>query len=252
MSRDAYNLGSLRGIGSSTRIFNVCQETSPQPWTCIDQFVNRNPPPTPIPNPGKMKTVFLLELTAGAVNLIDINFQTTLNYYWNTYPQEFIKGPIVDTQGSLDITLELLDEYYGYGFRYFVGFSSSNILTGVLNWFNFHPDAIGITSLAASTTLSIPKNIFRTAPSNKYRIEGIQNEIINAPRVYYIYEFGLIAATNILKLLEQSPYNLVLDTDLFTYPATIDNLTDSNISNFLTDSNSNDIILVFFVYIVLN
>ena len=60
-SRNAYNLGSLRGFGSSTRMFNYCKQTSPQPWNCIDQFIENvptPPTPTPVPVPGKMKTVF--------------------------------------------------------------------------------------------------------------------------------------------------------------------------------------------------
>ena len=105
-SRNAYNLGSLRGFGSSTRIYNFCRQTSPTPWTCIDQFTENAPqPPPPPPSPGKMKTVFLLELTAGYTEN-DIPMKNTLEYYWNTYSQEFINCPVVDTQGSLNVTLE--------------------------------------------------------------------------------------------------------------------------------------------------
>ena len=67
-SRGAYNLGATKGIGSSTRMFYNYKQTSPTPWNGINQFITINPPtpvPIPLPKPGKMKTVFLLELTAG-------------------------------------------------------------------------------------------------------------------------------------------------------------------------------------------
>ena len=52
-SRNVYNLGSLRGFGSSTRIYNFCRQTSPAPWTCIDQFTENVPaPPAPPLPPG--------------------------------------------------------------------------------------------------------------------------------------------------------------------------------------------------------
>ena len=62
------------------------------------------------PKPGKMKTVFLLELSAGAVKPTDTTLKNTIEYYWNTYPQEFISCPIVDTKGSLDLNISFLNE----------------------------------------------------------------------------------------------------------------------------------------------
>ena len=114
------------------------------------------------PNPGPMKAVFLLNLT----KTTNIAAQTTFNYYWLNYSQEFKECPIVDNEGSLERTLQLLDEYYEYGFKYFVSFQTSTVLKGVLesNWFDFHPDAIGISPTANSNSLSVPKNIYRLLP----------------------------------------------------------------------------------------
>ena len=49
--RGAYNLGTTRGYGSSTRMFNYCRQTTPQQWNCINQFITIAPIPTPTPTP---------------------------------------------------------------------------------------------------------------------------------------------------------------------------------------------------------
>jgi hypothetical protein len=36
------NLGSTKGRGSSTRMFNYCKERSANPSECINQFINVN------------------------------------------------------------------------------------------------------------------------------------------------------------------------------------------------------------------
>ena len=237
MSSREYSLGSFKGIGSSTRIFNFCTSHSPQPWTCIDQFANPGPYKPYIPPPGKMKTVFLLELSEGIVSPTDNVFKTTINYFWNTYPQEFTKGPIVDTKGSLDINLTALDEYYNAGYRYFVGFTSSNILTDVLSWFNNHPDATGMAIFGVSTTLNVPKNVYRFLPNNSYRIEYIPN-LETAPTVYYIYQEGLLVSQDILNLLTDKSL-----ANLQSFSANATNLTVSNLSTFLSGASSDDIII---------
>jgi hypothetical protein len=43
------NLGSTKGRGSSTRMFNYCKQTNPQPWNCINQFINIQGPSVPTP-----------------------------------------------------------------------------------------------------------------------------------------------------------------------------------------------------------
>ena len=197
------------------------------------------------PKPGKMKTVFLLELTEGLVSSTDITFKKTLNYFWDTYPQEFLRCPILDTQGLLEKNLKLLDEYYNLGFRYFVGFTSSNILTGVLSWFNFHSDATGFTDFGNANSLSIPKNIYRIKPSNNYKIKGILEKINNAidagGNIYYVYQDGLLVCNEIL--IELS--NIVPSQQFFSYPATNQNLTVELFNEFIIDNPSNSIIIIF-------
>jgi hypothetical protein len=36
------NLGSTKGRGSSTRMFNYCKQTNPQPENCIYKFIKVN------------------------------------------------------------------------------------------------------------------------------------------------------------------------------------------------------------------
>lgn len=234
MSYREYSLGSFSGSGSSTRIFNFCTSHSAQPWTCLNQFYN---PVQPIAPAGKMKTVYLLELSEGVVSTIDNVFKNTLNYFWNTYPQEFTKCAIVDTKGLLDTNLSTLDEYYNAGYRYFVGFTNSNILTDVLSWFNSHPSATGMTIFGVSTTLNVPKNVYRILPDDTYRISYIPN-LETAPTVYYIYQEELIVCQDVKNLLtDMSLANLQL------FPATALNLTVSNLATFFSGASSNDIVV---------
>lgn len=234
----AYNLGATRGIGSSTRMYNLCRQTNSAPWTCINQFINPpTPVPIPLPKPGKMKTVFLLELTAG-ITENDNAMKNTINYYWNTYPQEFIKCPIVDTQGSLDITLQLLNEYYNYGFRYFVGFSRSSIVNGVLDWFNKHPEATGVSSTSTAPILDIPKNIFRMTANDHYMVDSVKSFLENKT-VNYIYNDGELACTNLIPYIHDI---IGSGGTLNLYP-----ITNSNFSSLisLNSSPSTDIMLVY-------
>ncbi len=54
-----YNLGTMRGLGSTPRIYNFCT-SDPRQSKCLDLFIRSNPTPPVKPVPGKMKTVFLL------------------------------------------------------------------------------------------------------------------------------------------------------------------------------------------------
>ena len=208
MPKYNYGLGTIKGKGSSTRKFNFCQTTNPQSWTCLDEFLGINsstvstPTPTPTPDPtpilGKMKTVFLLELPA------DNAVQITANYYWDTYPQEFTRCPIVNTGATLTKTLELLDEYYNLGFRYFVGFARSSILKDILPWFNLHSDAIGISNGSTDPTLNISKNIFRMNPSDNYLLNSIQ-PFLEGKKINYIYSPNENAPKNLIPYIESIP-----------------------------------------------
>jgi len=261
MSKGIYNLGAVKGVGSSTRIHYFCKKNNSQPWTCVNQFISINPDtvqPTlkaqaPVqvqaPVPGKMKAVFLLNITATT----NLSIKNTLNYYWENYPQEFTQCPIVDTKGELNLTLKLLDEYYSYGFKYFIGFQTSSIMEGVLssNWFNFHPDAIGITPSANSNSLNIPKNIYRFLPDNSFIINSIDKQINDAitagNNIYYIYTLDQLVCTDALRILKQTIGSYGNYKTLGTTFADLD--TPMIIQNFLNmppngTQSSSDILIV--------
>lgn len=247
--KGSFNLGAVRGIGSSTRMFNYCTQRSPQPWNCIDQFITIVPPAVPAPVPGKLKAVFFINLTTTT----NFSLKNTLNYYWDNYPQEFLKCPIVDSAGSLDKILSLLDEYYGYGFRYFISFQTSNILAGVLasTWFDFHPDATGISPSANSNSLSIPKNVYRILPDNSFVISSISTQINNAIsggyNIFYLYTADQLVCTDALRILNETIGNYSNYATLATTFPELD--TPTVVQNFFDAppngiSSSNDILIL--------
>ncbi len=121
----------------------------------------------------KLKTIALLELT-GPFSNIDNALAKTFKYYWNKkkYPSlPFKPFPIENTSGLIEKTLILLDKYYAKGFRLFVGFNRSQILEGVLKWFDNHPDAIGISVYSSANSLAIKKNVYRMVTSTKDAIK---------------------------------------------------------------------------------
>jgi len=125
----------------------------------------------------KLKTIGLLELT-GPYALIDNALANTFKYYWDKkkYPSlPFKPFPIVNTEGLIIKTLELLDKYYAKGFRLFIGFNRSQILGDVLSWFNNHPDAIGISPRSTASFLAIKKNIYRMNIDEKI---GIKEQLL--------------------------------------------------------------------------
>jgi hypothetical protein len=125
----------------------------------------------------KLKTIALLELT-GSYALIDNALAQTFKYYWDRkckYNLPFKRFPIVNTGGFLNKTLELLDKYYAKGFRLFIGFSRSQILDGVLKWFENHPDAVGISPRSNASSIAIKKNIYRMLIDVK---DGIKEQLL--------------------------------------------------------------------------
>ena len=125
----------------------------------------------------KLKTIGLLELT-GPSSVFDIILQNTFKYYWDKkkYPSlPFQPFPIINTSGLIEKTLKLLDKYYAKGFRLFVGFTRSQILAGVLDWFKIHPDAIGVSARSIDSSLAVKKNIYRINTDEKI---GIKEQLL--------------------------------------------------------------------------
>jgi hypothetical protein len=185
------------------------------------------------------KAVALLELTNGPSD-IDLTFYDSIYYFWYN-DTSLPRFPIIDTTASIAKTIELLDEYYNNGYRIFLGFSRSTVVRGVLAWFKAHPDATGISIVSRASTLAVPKNI--------YRLEYPQNVVIitllpvfeQAPTLYYIYTDGETVALDYLNILSNDP-NINLKTLVIKRDSS--NLTLEVLSNFLTGSVNQDIILL--------
>ncbi len=187
------------------------------------------------------KTVALLALNG---DLGNIGVKNTLEFYWKNYPEQFKPFPIADTQGDIQKTIDLLDKYYNLGFRYFVGFTSSTTVAGVLDWFNSHPDATGFSPSSTAPNLSIPKNIFRMAPTDNYIVDSVLPQLNSSSKIYYIYTEGELAPLNVLEILEGIPD---IKSKLVPYPAKRDNsnLTVQDLQNLFADSDSSQCVLLY-------
>ena len=73
------------------------------------------------------------------------------------YNSEFKAFPVINTEGNISKTILLLEKYYELGYRFFIGFLNSSTLSNVLDWFNMHPDAVGISPASTAPLLKIPK-----------------------------------------------------------------------------------------------
>lgn len=190
------------------------------------------------------KTIALLELTGPGYTSNDITVKNTLQYYWQNYNSEFKSFPIIDTQSSLSKTLLLLENSYSAGYRYFVGFSRSTMVNSVLDWFNNHPEAIGISSTSTSPNLGIPKKIFRMTPTDNYILDSVLIQLETSSKVYYIYTAGEVAMLNVLDILQANP---IIAPKLITFAVNPDssNLTVANIQNIFVSPDSSQSILLY-------
>ncbi len=190
------------------------------------------------------KTIALLELTGDGYTSNDIVVKNTFQFYWKNYNSEFKAFPIIDTKSDLNITLNLLENYYNNGYRYFVGFSRSTIVSGVLDWFNNHPEAIGISSTSTAPILNIPKKIYRMTPNDDYILNSVLPQLESSSKVYYIYTAGEVAMLNILSLLKSNP---IISPKLITFAVNPDNsnLTVQNIENLFENPDESQSILLY-------
>jgi hypothetical protein len=192
------------------------------------------------------KTLLLLEPTAFPSDKLAIK---TFNYYWDKYPELFEKIQIVytdiDENGNsisdnnliIENNIKYLNEYYNKGYRLFLGFTVSSILVGVLPWFNtIGKEAQGISLNSTSSSLNIPKPVYRLKPNNKLIVDGLDFIFSKASKIYYVYSNQLASADLI-------PYLKKYDCELFLFPVNDDssNLTLENIKEFYKDTDENSI-----------
>ncbi len=194
-------------------------------------------PPVP-PKPIEKKAIALLEFgeISGDEYIVDSLYFTW--YQDNSLP----RFPVIKTNGTIENNLELLNKYYKEGYRYFLGFSRSTIVSGVLEWFLKHPDAIGISLSSGAISLSVPKNIYRLITTLNDILPIIDFYSKNADNIYYIYNEKELISQDMRILLENNP---LTKNKLKSYPIINDSSYNvSDISSFLNGSTSNDIILL--------
>jgi hypothetical protein len=183
------------------------------------------------------KVISLLEL--GPTQNYDLNFEKSIYYCW-AETDKFDNFPIYNTDGSVEVTLELLQKYYDEGFRIFIGFNRLGMLVEVIPWFNSHPDAIGITSVSSNTVQPINKNIYQMRPSNTFVINYLSDNVFtptveNGGRIFYVYNSDELISISLAIYLE-TKYGV---NNVIKFPISPDysNLTKENIVNFY-ESNS--------------
>jgi hypothetical protein len=192
----------------------------------------------------KLKTIALLELT-GPFSNIDNATAKTFKYYWDKkkYPSlPFKSFPIVNTFSLLEKTLELLDKYYAKGFRIFIGFNRSQILEGVLKWFDNHPDAIGISVNSSTSSLAIKKNIYRMNIDTKIAIkEQLLINIQENPSltIYCVYIKNDTYSEDYYNYFKNQP----IIKERLVGCEFINNSTREKLNKYLINSKKSDILL---------
>lgn len=187
------------------------------------------------------KVIALLELTNSPASQQENLILQSINFYWLNDPL-LPKFPVIDTQGTLQKTIEALTKYYNLGYRIFFGMNRSTILEGVLMWFEYHPDAIGISLTSGASSLAVPKNIYRMVCDISTILTAIPTQIQNANNIYYIYTQNELITEDLLNVLQTNP---TTSGKLRTYPVS----GPYNVSDIQTffdtySPTSNDIVLL--------
>ena len=153
-------------------------------------------------------------------------------------------NPIIDYKIIIENNIKYLNEYYNKGYRLFIGFTLSSILEGVLPWFkNIGIEAQGVSLTATSTTLNIPKPIYRLNTNNKLIIDSLDFIFNKASKIYYVYSDNQVAPLDLI------PYLKKYNCELFLYPVKADssNLTLQNIKEFYRDVDEKSISIMWLV-----
>lgn len=189
------------------------------------------------------KAVALLELS-GPFATEDIALKNTFEFYWKNSKKwglNFRKFPIYDTQGDINNNIAFLNKLYSCGYRIFIGFSRSSMLTLVLDWFNKHPDAVGISATSTAFSLAVKKNVYRMTPIDKGIQINLENNILKNPSlsVYFMYQEGDFFSTDYLHSFQQNP----IIAPRLVVCSFSGSITQSQLSNYLKDSKTTDFII---------
>jgi len=195
----------------------------------LKRFPNRSLPdgkPEPI---YKTKIIAILNFSDA---VYDQPIMETLKYYFKNVPR-FYEFPIVDYSGDFDKLLELLDEYYKKGFRYFLTATLTPALSACIDWFAQHPDTQAVSSQTRLLDHKIPKNIYRLPYSDIMPVT--EKEIVgNHDAVFYIYTTinkTVVGWNDYLKNICS-----ILEIPYYSYPvSSLSTITDTNFVNNTMD-----------------
>ena len=200
----------------------------------------------PAPSGPKRKAIALLEFNSSDRTRAAI-------YYYNATTTIFEPLTVLNTQADDARTLELLETNYNNGYRIFLGFERSTTLSYVLDWFNTHPDAVGISiSSSAISLATVEKNIYRLQPNDSFVIDSIDSElqqtIDEGGRIFYVYSKDELASEEIIPLLN-SKYG---ESNIILYPVNSDdsNLNQQSLYNFFIttyNATSKDSIVAYLI-----
>lgn len=108
----------------------------------------------------KLKSIALLNLNDLDPYKVELNLKATFEYYWankEKYGLPFKEFPIYKIKDTTEDAINNLNKFYNDGYRIFIGFSTSSQVKAVLEWFNQHPDAYGISPSSTTYSLQIKK-----------------------------------------------------------------------------------------------
>ena len=179
---------------------------------------------------------------------LDQSILKTFNYYWDKYPDLYQRiqvlftdvdengNQIMDYSKIIENNIKYLNEYYNKGYRLFIGFDISNVLAGVLPWFeNTGLEAQGISPSSTADSLNIIKPVYRLEVGKNRILKYLLSSFLNdASKIYYVYsEGGLTPEGTLLYLKINYPDKLI------PYPVKPDssNLTLSNIKELYKDAD---------------
>jgi hypothetical protein len=165
----------------------------------------------------------------------DVPIKKTIEYYIENVPM-FYDFPIIDTKGDKNMLIDLLNQYYNEGYRYFYGFTISPELNYVLDWFNKHPDAQGISNQSLAPSLAIPKTVFRMLNSEITNIQ-FEQMIEGCDSVYFIYNINnqtFVSWNNLLSSMCE-----VYNINYISYSISNTTNLSTQINNIITNINNN-------------
>lgn len=118
-------------------------------------------------------------------------------------------------------------------------------MLAVLEWFNNHNDAIGISIASSANSLGfIDKNIYRLQINDNYLLNAIhvplQNTINLSGKIFYVYSEHEIASSEVLTQL-QNKYG---ESNIIEYSVKLDNSNNTQedlIHFFITTYNATSI-----------